>query len=52
MIHASKATTPGSSKRRPSKRKRVEESVQKRPVGKKSATPLPGDDVRYDCLGH
>ena len=52
LIHDNKARTPGSSRGRPSKRKSVEESVQKRPGGKKPAISLPGDDVRYDCLGH
>ena len=52
LIHANKATTPGSSRGRPSKRKSGEESVQKRPRGKKPAIPLPGDDVHYDCLGN
>ena len=37
LIHAIKAITPGSSTARPSKRKSVEESVQKRPGGKKPA---------------
>ena len=52
LIHVNKATTLGSSTGRSSKRKSVEESVQKRLEGKKPAIPLPGESVHYDCLGH